>query len=241
MRPIFLFAVGLALATACASRPEPEAPPIKTEMHAHYSSSLALREIVVQGDLSLLAAPADELSRQPMHPAFGEAARVDFDAMQQGARRAAGASTLSDAAAGVADVAAACGSCHQRLEVRSVPPSAPPEPAAEASVDGHMWRHHWGAAKLWDGLTRPSFADWKDGINALAEVPLQPEQLAARGATPEAIALGARVHALAADGVEAAPEARPAIYGAVIATCSGCHLRRVEAPPSPVIAPRVVK
>lgn len=222
-------AVITAALTACGGSPEaPPGPPpetLATHMRIHFAHAIALREVVVAGDLSLLAIPADALGRDTGHPDLPPSAAPFVERMNLAARRAGDARTLGQATAAVADVAATCGACHGVHGV-TLAPSAPDALSETIDAEGHMQRHHWAAAKLWDGLVRPSWEDWKTGADALSEAPLFPEHLTAGGAGPETAPLIAALHDAGRRALSVEAEGRAAVFADVIATCAGCHSRR---------------
>lgn len=228
------------LLVACGGSPESPEPPATAEtpetMHqhmlTHYANAAALREVVIVGELSLLGMPADTLSRDAQHAALPPTAAPFVERMNQAARRAGDARTLDDASRSVAEVAAACGACHAAHDVQ-IGPSPIGEPSEMLDEQGHMRRHHWATAKLWDGLVRPSWEDWKTGADALSEKALFPAHVEPMGAGPETAQLLDALHAAgkrAEGAVDADPAAKAAIFGEVIATCAGCHSRSQPVP-----------
>ena len=94
-----------------------------------------------------------------------------------------------------------------------------------------MQRHHWATAKLWDGLVRPSWQDWKTGADALSEHGLEPVHLEPFGAGRETASLLDKLHEvgrLAREADGASPETRAAIFAELLTTCAGCHNRRTD-------------
>lgn len=213
-------------ASGCSGGPPPApAEDPSVHMHRHFAYAIALREVVVGGDLSLLGVPASELGNDTRHTDLPPSAAPFVEQMNHAARRAGDARTLIDGAQSVAEVAAACGDCHRAHDLQ-LTPSAPEAPPTTIDARGHMQRHHWATAKLWDGLVRPSWEDWKTGADALSETALPPEHL--EGVDETTAGLARTLHDAGQRALSATPEARPAIFGEVIATCAGCHARRVR-------------
>ncbi len=225
------------LLLACGGSPEApvaeEAPPpesVQRHMFTHYAHAIALREVVVSGNLSLLDRPTDGLGDHEQHAALPPSAAPFVERMNHAARRAGDARTLQQASHAVAEVALACGACHAAHDTQLAPsPMGPPTEAADHQ--GHMQRHHWATAKLWDGLVRPSWQDWKTGADALSEHQLEPQHLEPFGAGPETAPLIDRLHQIGRLAVEAnaaGQDTRAAVFAELIGTCAGCHTRKSD-------------
>lgn len=232
MRRLLAPLVTLSALAACGSIPDAPAdgpPPedLTRHMRTHYAHALAMREVVVMGDLSLLHMPAAQLGADARHADLPPSAAPFVERMNHAARRADDARTLADASRAVAEVAATCGACH---EAHGVTLDASPigDPAETMDNPGHMRRHHWATAKLWDGLVRPSWQDWKTGADALSEHALFPQNLEPFGAGPETAPLIEALHAAGARAGTVEPSGRAAAFADVLATCAGCHSRRGE-------------
>jgi hypothetical protein len=124
-----------------------------------------------------------------------------------------------------AELASACGDCHEGLRI-DVRPSGAAEPADDGSVTARMARHQWAAERLFDGLIGPSDARWREGLVVLAGPPLLPDAMSdARDRYAALEAIGARLAALAGGERETPPDrsARAYAYARVLEACAGCH------------------
>jgi cytochrome c553 len=88
-----------------------------------------------------------------------------------------------------------------------------------------MLQHFWGADRMWDGLIAPSDTSWRAGAQALADPAAYEPLLGAAGTRQgDAQTLAASLRALGARASGAASQdEREAVYGEVLATCTGCH------------------
>jgi len=151
--------------------------------------------------------------------------------MQKEAEQAVKAEAMSGVAIHVANVQAACGSCHADKGAK-VSFDDPPALPASDGVASHMGRHRWAAARMSEGLIAGDAALWTKGATALLEPHL--DQLTRPNGEPapdESAALGKRIHELGAEGLKAADaKTRQAIYGEFLAACGTCHLTTTGKP-----------
>ena len=174
----------------------------------------AIANAVIHGSLAGARADADWIAKRP-----GISARI-----AQPAAAVQSASDVGGAAAAVASLAAACGSCHQDAGAVLAIPEAPP--AAPGHIVAHMQAHQDAARLLLAGLVAPGSDAWARGARQLSAAPLR------SGEFPTSTRIGAlmaeierRLHAQAATAVAADPRARVEHYGAIAATCGQCHAR----------------
>jgi hypothetical protein len=115
--------------------------------------------------------------------------------MQRLAAEVAAASDLSQAALGLARLAAACGSCHTAVEATPTLMAALPR-GEDTTLTGRMRKHYRAADLLYRGLVVPSTHSWDLGAEALSGDPATLDLK--RGATPhpEIEALAQRLHDL---------------------------------------------
>jgi cytochrome c553 len=194
-------------------------------MWTHYQRVGAAQSSVVLGDLDGVRASARWLAGHADTAGMPPAALPWASRMQAVARDGGEAGSLQDAAFVVARMGATCGSCHvaavagPRIAVITQPESSP------AAVTDRMLQHFWGADRMWDGLVAPSDTSWRAGAQALAD-PAAYEPLLGAVATrlDDARSLAASLRALGVRAERAASQAeREAVYGDVLAACTGCH------------------
>ncbi len=193
-------------------------------MAAHFAQAIDLREAVILGDLGAAVTAARMLADYNMKD-LPDGWAPYVDRLRAAAKSGADAKTLDEAARAVGDVASACGGCHQARGGPIFDPGDPP--AAVPGTATHMARHHWAAARMWEGLVGPNNTAWTKGTEVLADAPL-----ATTPANPTIDALAKRVHALGERGrnlIEQSAESSPiaqqrgAVYGELVATCANCH------------------
>lgn len=206
-----------------AATPSPPATP--AQERAHFGAAYEARDAVVAGDLAraktALAwlAGADYPLALPVHHRPGAAA------VQAAVREGARAADLQAAAQSVAQLGAACGACHTRM---NRVPQQPPAGFTELGEEGlpeRMHRHGWAVERMWEGLLGPWDEAYRVGAQVIAEAD---PQLGAGGGKARSARLAAGLSAVRALGRQAmamahAPGERAAAYGELLATCAGCH------------------
>lgn len=241
-----------AAAPAAASAKPAAKPPVTqpneeagVKMWHHFWDVTEARDAVIAGDLERVRPPLLRLARtkhdiQDMPHDW----LPWIDEMEAEAAHAAQATTLDDAARGVAAVTQRCGDCHRatrggpRMVVGDVQQF---DAHGRTGLRGAMAQHVWAAEELWLGMTVPHHESWAAGANALASTPLPPVQgdadaQAAAGSTaaPSDTAIDPELHqkleAVRAMGARALAAGQPAemtqVYGELIARCGGCHAAR---------------
>ena len=211
--PTLVLTAGCALfASAESTLPE--------HMVGHWAQAGEIQTALVHGDLEAAREPARWLAEHPEHPGLPQGVLSPVEDMRAFARSVLRAESIADAARCTAEMAAACGRCHQasdggpKLDGASMPPSGP------TSVQ-HMGRHLWAADRMWDGLVGPSDRMWQLGATALAEDPLFLDT----GDTEnhEVATLAKEVHALGVTARNQMPDSRAGLYGRLLVTCARCH------------------
>lgn len=205
---------------ASAKPEEPTGTPKERLMRAHFKETALIRTAVIQGALSDAVGPAAALGKTeglgPIEPAWKPA----LDVLQTASRRISQSPDIPGAAAAVADIGVACGSCHKSVGGPAVKVEAPP--TADATLAGRMRRHVWATERLWEGLYVPSDASWKAGADALAGDPFPKEVLDKGGVHARSSA--SKFKALTASaGAKKKPEDRAQLYASLLETCSACH------------------
>jgi cytochrome c2 len=210
-----------SLAIACATTPP------HSEMVEHDTRADELRIAVMRGDVASARNAAEwmfEHEEQEDFPAWASTFLVDF---RQDARVLADADSPADAAMGTGRLLEACGACHA-----AVPggPTIVMEEAAPGTYDtgSHMIRHFWATEKMAAGLVGPSEDAWTQGLEALADMPLDPAEMdLAASRQDEAGQLGVRLHAMAAQAQNLTTwNDRAEAYGRITYQCAACHLLR---------------
>lgn len=232
----------LLVLTACGSSESPPAPaptpdpaPIRAHMHVHRDQGIAARDAVMMGDLDSVTKPLawiashDEPEGLPDQP---EA----IAAMRSAAAMGEETTDASTAGRAVAQLALACGACHQAVE--GGPTFEPPElPSMEHEAPAHMARHQWAADRMWDALVVPSDAAWEQAVAVLAEGTTEDEEFSEGTTIPaEAVKLREEVHRQAQREVPTAP-LRADVYARLLAACAQCHWA-MGAPPADAPTPR---
>lgn len=133
---------------------------------------------------------------------------------------------MSGAAALVADIGLACGSCHRVAGGPKLTLGSPP-PAADTSVKTRMKRHIWAVERLWEGVYAPSDASWKAGVDALAGDQF-PKEVLDKGGVHARSAATRFTTLVAGAGTKKKAEERGALYASLLGTCSSCHLTARE-------------
>ena len=236
MRKISVWTVAATALTAGLTACE-RAPSVEEARQVQYESSVVaahmtdhfyrvseLQRAVLNGDLDAARDPAAWLADHPTSAAVPAEWTEFLRPFRSAANRVLEARDVQAAATATAQVAGACGSCHESLgaEVGFAVDSAPVE---GAEVVPHMQRHAWASGRMWEGLHGPSVVVWQEGAKVLREEPLAPAELDAPiEVLSEVSELEKRVHDLGAQALEADTQGRRAeIYGQFLGTCVRCH------------------
>jgi mono/diheme cytochrome c family protein len=226
---VTLLAVGTA---ACESAPavdearEAEYDPavVAAHMKDHFYRASQLQLAVVQGRLGSAKEAAGWLAEHPTSAAMPEEWEPWLTPFRAAALKTQEAADIAGAAMATAELAAACGACHQALgaEVGFAVEAAPVE---GSDVVSHMQRHAWASGRMWEGLISPSGVVWDGGAEVLAESPLAPAELQADiEILSEVSEAEERVHELGTEALTVEDAAaRAAIYGEFLGSCARCH------------------
>lgn len=219
--------------TACQGRGEPgeeaaveEATATAEHMQEHFTQAVALRDAVIDGDLTAAQEPARWMAEHQMEGGTPEGWGPYVAEMQAAAGGAVGSMELDAAASAAGTMAAQCGTCHQ-AQGAMIDVSIGEPPAAEPGTEAHMARHLWAMERLWDGLVTPSDAAWAAGAGVLADEPLAGSSFSDNPQLQAELAeLAGRIHTLGAEAATAAElGTRGELYGQMLATCAPCHTR----------------
>jgi len=229
---IALLATGLLAACTTAPQEFTDAPtPLQEQMYAHFEEALELRAGAIFGEIQRIRTAGEFLANEESMPDLpGGSERYLGELMDAG--RVAAYASDEEGRLAAAEVARACGSCHQRYEVgpRFVVGVATPG----ESVVTHMARQARVSRLLWDGLIGPSDVTWAAGALEMAQSPefpaaiseLVPDRTMPLMARARLEALGTRAE-LTSDPVE-----RTELLAEVWGVCAGCHVAAgVEGPP----------
>jgi hypothetical protein len=142
--------------------------------------------------------------------------------LRQAAHGIAAADDLATMSTHLGNLAQACASCHRNA---GVAPAfhAPPLPADDGTLAAQMRRHQWGAARLWEGVTGPSGAQWVAGARVMADTPLAVRQTVHEVPNVSAFELAELLHEQAGAASTVAPDERSAAYADMMQTCARCH------------------
>lgn len=193
---------------------------LRTHMAEHLERVNGARAQIVQGKLD--AARVD-LAWLAGHEAFpGEPAVWGgfMTAMRGHAAAAASATDPLRAGQALGAIGVECGACHASLRVQARTPEPAEPPPSGSDRHHHASRQGWGIQRLWSALVIPSETAWADAMYALREPPLAVLELGGEAALQP---FADQLRELTAEGRTFAPEERAATYGAVLATCAGCH------------------
>jgi cytochrome c553 len=229
-------ALVLATAAGCDKKPAPEgAAPSASQftevdkvalMEKHYQSAIAAHDALIRGDLPAFRERVAALSTQALPPNAPAGWKAPHDRLLALAKEASSADDVPKAAASMASVVEACGSCHASQS--QGPVYRKPHPSwSDTELKTKMLGHQWATERLWEGVTGPWDDAWRRGAAEVARTRLFPED-AGVGQT-----LRDQEAALRAVGDEAAKAtelgARAKIYGRLLGGCADCHrAARVE-------------
>ncbi len=212
--PLLLVAAG-----ACAVLGR-SGPSLSQDMDGHYTQVGMVQDAVVRGDLEAAREPARWLAEHPQHPDLPQGVKSPMEDMRMHARSVMRSVDVADAARATAEMAAACGRCHQATGAGPDPVLWTMAPAGQ-SAPRQMERHLWAVQRMWEGLVAPSDRQWQQGATALVDDPLFQE--ANVGGGPEVAKLAREVHDLGVTALQRGPDARAGVYGRLLSTCVTCH------------------
>jgi len=206
------------------AEPAVAAADVARHMHEHLARVTTMQEAVIRGDIQAAVEPARWIAdHQPTAglPAGQEAVLAD---MKKQAAVVAEATDPKHAATATAMVVSYCGTCHAAAKVAVAIPE-PAKPLSDNPLAAHMLEHQWATDLLYQGLVMPSEERWQKGLAAMEVTPLTEKDLPKDAKlTKEIVALGAKVHALAAQAKTATDlGTKVAFYGEYIGGCAGCH------------------
>jgi cytochrome c553 len=189
-------------------------------MRSHFKETREVRDAVIRGDLAATALPIEHMSAMAERDDVPEAWRTPLEHFRVVTRRLGRTSDIPGAAAAVADIGAACGSCHQTTGGPKPKLDAPP--SATGTLAGRMQRHVWATERLWEGLYAPSDTSWKAGVDALSVEPF-PKEVVERGGV-HSRSYVTRFQTLVTTAATAQKvDDRAKVYASLLETCAACH------------------
>ena len=206
---------------AASPKAAPAGSPMAQLMREHFKEVEAIRHAIIAGKPHDAVQPAVALSGSVDVAKLPAGWRPPMERMHAASIRVQNSSDLAEAAAGTADIGAACGACHETQGGPKPNLGAPP-PAGD-SVVSRMARHSWAMERLWEGIYVPSSAAWKLGAKALEVDPFPPEVLDSGGVYARSAAKDFKALAVQTPLKESSKE-RVALYAGLLGTCGTCHL-----------------
>jgi cytochrome c556 len=194
-------------------RARQQTPTARTFMLDHALEAFEMRRAAIAGRFDLLHRASGVVASDAWSPRLRPEYLPHVTAVRNAARAALDATSVPAAGAALGNLGEACASCHRAH-------GGPPPPQSSeilAAGVGAMAMHAAAEQAMWEGLFTPSEASWKRGAERLAQ---SPEIASAVEDVPE---LAQQLRDLALEA--ASGEARGALYGRIVATCSTCHRR----------------
>jgi hypothetical protein len=195
---------------------------VTAHMPEHLRRAAAVRDAVTLGRLGEARAPATELAHHWPDRVLEEWVPLVKD-LRAAAARVAATTDVREACEATADLALACGGCHDAMQA---PPEfeTPPAPAGGPDMAAAMRLHKWASDRLWDGVVRPADASWSEALAAFAEIPDCRDDVGGEQLTAATAAARESFDAVLDEARTATDlDARARIYGELLQTCNGCH------------------
>ena len=214
---------------ACAQKPRSPAPrkplralgPLHGVMHAHFVYLDDLQKAVIAGDLHQAKLSAQWIMDNRIEPAPVSWAPF-LTQLETATATVTGASNLSRASLGAAQIAGVCGACHEAHKIK--PPLAPPTGTLPRSS---MQQHKWAINRAWDAVVSNSDIAWREATRAFSQAPLLPKTTIiseAERAHVQTFAQAIRELGRRAGALQDRPR-RVQALSALLATCAACHTR----------------
>lgn len=191
-------------------------------MEVHFVRATDMQRAIIDGDLAAAQTNAKWIVDNTVVEQLPVRWRPNVPPVINSAQAVVDATTLTAAAEATAQMAAACGACHQKMGMPLVF-EAEDSPPPHGDQESHMQRHQWGADRLWEGLVGPSDESWRRGAKALLEAPLLRDAARKKG-DADTQQIADHVHALGSSAVSVSePAQRAGLYGELLGTCATCH------------------
>lgn len=232
-----LLPLTLAFALACGSdvrsspdpTPEPPAPPppnpaLQAHMGEHFTAGQAALQGLVHGDREATRAALKQLAEHPTAEGLPPGTQQHVDAMKAAAARGAASEAASEEARALADVALACGTCHQAAHAK-LTFEVEPAPGREPGASGHKSRYAWAVDRMWEGLVGPTESSWSQVAAVLNDQPMASALVAPdKRLSPETEASAKRLQELGSEGLDAPnPAVRTRVFAEALTACESCH------------------
>ena len=201
--------------------------PLHSHMNEQFVKTVRMQKALVAGDLDRVRTEAQALLDQPQ-PERLPSKWAPFIARQRLAAEEIAVATEADALAySIGAMGAACGECHEALELKFNSKWNPP-PAVSAEKREHMRRHQWATDRLWDGLVTGGTEVWRAGAQVFVDDSLAFEDFTAEERQdPHAQNMEDHLHGLGEEAYRTMVTARRGrVYGRLVATCARCHAAR---------------
>lgn len=224
----YVLGLGFGLA-GCGAQIEPPVQQgprdveIVAAMEAHYQQATRAHDALVQGELDIFRSSMSAIRHHELPKGSPAAWNPLHDQLTTAATAASEVTDLSGAAAAMASVTLACGTCHKGIGRGPVYP-VPPVAEGDRVLTAEMREHQWSVVMLWDGVTGPSDYAWERGTAALAETDIFAESSGTGTVAKDMVAREQALRDLGSEGkTTTTPGDRAALFGRVLATCGGCH------------------
>jgi cytochrome c553 len=200
---------------------------LQSNMRAHLTTATAARNAVIQGDPTAARAAARTLEFVNQDEALPPDWLPYVVDLQMEAWLMGNSPDLAAAGFKVAQIGAACASCHEGVRAGpTVTPTAVPQRVFDEQEV--MKRHAWAVDWMWVGLLANDQAAWSKGATELAEAPF-PSVILEDFPEQGFMDLEDTLHELAVEGQTAtSPDKRSLVFGKLLATCARCHARYRE-------------
>ncbi len=204
----------------------PKAPPaaeVKAHMAEHYSKATIALESFVSGEIGETKAALAWLGEHPPPGGLPAGAEPFAEKMKQTAADTSKLVRIDELAAGIAQLAATCGSCHAALGVK--PSIELEEPPVESQrILDHMARHQWSVNAMWTALATNSDEPWMRAALVMGPDALPPSAYQVAEVSEQSMAHAATAHAVVTASADAtAPGKRVEALSAALRACAGCH------------------
>lgn len=198
---------------------------IRLHMSEHLARALSASHAVVMGDLTQARADLSWMADHQEPEPVLEAGTAAVDALHAAARQGVAGSTVTDYAAAVGKMGAACGSCHSQ-NAAGLSPLVATQPKNAA---GHEALSSWIVSSMWTGLVANNAETWNSAANGLGSLPNFAGGYGVKGKDARAdAAVSTLVSAVKTAPAAADRDARADAYGKVIGACGSCHMAAVK-------------
>jgi hypothetical protein len=221
-----LFALALA---ACSTAHGEDAPAltrpdvVRERMRTQFNDLRDIQNMLLDGKLEDAKARAFMVTKQADDPGLAALA-AQSQAVSDAATSLGESRTTPEACRRLAKVAGACAGCHAYFpKPLRVPPETAPA-TAQPRVADQMKAHVTATDRLFEGAVLGDLRRWREGVDALAAMPIQVPGREDLGQRLQDKAQGALADIQSGSSTTAT---RAAAYGEMLVTCAECHARQV--------------